>query len=102
MNLTVLHRNGCSREALSRKTPLFIIAKNKGELDAGSCSKLLCSLKTSTHLSPSPELCLLLVQTPESGDATATSVHECPCTALTLSPHAQPRPWGWQGCLLAR
>lgn len=44
-----LHGNGCLREALSQKTPLSVVAKKKGELDAGSCSKLPRSLKPSTQ-----------------------------------------------------
>lgn len=75
---------------------------NEKELDAGSCSKLPCSLKPSTQLPHSPGLCLSLGQSPEPEDAAAASAHGCPCTVLVSSPYVQPRPWGWQGCLLAR
>lgn len=88
-NLTVLQGNGCLREAVSQKTPLLIVVKKKGELDAGSCNKLPCSLKPSTQLPPSPRLCLSLGQSPEHEDAAAASAHGCPCTVLGLSPHAQ-------------
>ena len=72
------------------------------ELDAGSCSKLLHSLKPSTQLAPSPGLCLALGQSSEPEEVAAATTHGCPCTALSLSPCAQPRLRGWQGWLLAR
>lgn len=96
-NLAELHGNGCLREALSQKTPLLIVAKKKGELDAGSCSK-----KASTQLPLSPRLCLSLGQSPEPEDSAAVSIHGCPCTVLCLSPYVQIWPWGCQGCLLTR